>query len=275
MLLYLVRHGQTEQNQRGIVQGRLDTPLSDLGREQAKKLSDWLKLVPFTEIWSSPLKRAEETARIICSQQPKAKLRIDERLETRGAGDAQGKPWDEVKDIFESLNPESEAALSARLHDWLSVLLSTHTPSASGAATPVSPLTPSSNNGPVLERALSSIKGLARPGIPRIGSVQTNTLSWGVVLVVTHQECLTCLLDMLTCPAPSTTNDEMMKKSPIDLHVPEHVKFNSADPDRQVGNTSVAIIRVWWEDDATEGNELVPRGRLEAWGSEEHLQVDE
>nr|XP_019048555.1 hypothetical protein I302_02327 [Kwoniella bestiolae CBS 10118]OCF27485.1 hypothetical protein I302_02327 [Kwoniella bestiolae CBS 10118] len=167
---------------------------------------------------------------------------------------------------------ENSHSLSARLHDWLSVLLDTHTPAASGSATPISPLSPTSSSGPALERALSSIKGLPRPGIARSGSVQTNTTSKGVVLVVTHQECITALLDMLT----SQSTDEMeklKKKAPIDLHVPEHISFEGEEG-KQVGNTGVAILRVWWED-GEEGMGLVPRGRLEAWGSEEHLRDEE
>ena len=41
--LYLLRHGQTEFNVKKLVQGRCDSPLTDLGRQQAAKAAAWLK----------------------------------------------------------------------------------------------------------------------------------------------------------------------------------------------------------------------------------------
>jgi broad specificity phosphatase PhoE len=59
-MLYLVRHGQTEANARGLLLGRADPPLSALGRRQAAALRD---LVPASaRIVSSPLTRTRETA---------------------------------------------------------------------------------------------------------------------------------------------------------------------------------------------------------------------
>ncbi|WRT63481.1 uncharacterized protein IL334_000386 [Kwoniella shivajii] len=267
MLLYLVRHGQTELNEQGIVQGHMNPPLSPRGEEQARKLGEWLKLVPFTEAWSSPLKRAEDTAKIICSFQPKVKLRTDERLITRGAGAAQGKRWEEIEHNLDDFGMESEEDLAKRLHDWLKVLVDTHTPISSTSATPISPLSPLSPSGTNLERALSSIVGLPRPGISRNPSTPAGAgKGSGIVLVVTHQECLSSLAQLLTA---TTDPAEIIGKSPIDIHVPENIDFG-----RQVGNTSVAILRVWWEDDGSNGNGMEARGRLEAWGSEDHLHEE-
>ena len=67
MILALVRHGETDQNKLGIVQGRIDNPLNELGQNQAKELG--LKLrneqVKFDHIIASPLIRAKQTASII------------------------------------------------------------------------------------------------------------------------------------------------------------------------------------------------------------------
>ncbi len=60
MLLYLVRHGQTDDNLRGIIQGHLDTPLNDHGRRESERLAEHLKGVAFTETWTSDLSRARE-----------------------------------------------------------------------------------------------------------------------------------------------------------------------------------------------------------------------
>nr|XP_018266510.1 uncharacterized protein I303_00485 [Kwoniella dejecticola CBS 10117]OBR88668.1 hypothetical protein I303_00485 [Kwoniella dejecticola CBS 10117] len=253
-------------------------------------------MVPLHQVLSSPLKRAHDTARIVCAQQAKAKLHIDERLTATSAGQAEGRPWEEIKDKFDDMGCEPDEEIAERLHSWLSSLLTTHTPQTSGAATPISPLTPTSASAsasagpasPVLERALSSIKGLPRPGILRTPSKETNhTGGKGVVLVVTHQECISALLKLLTKPSISPTahgagvdgaqaeTDTQMQlaKSPIDLHVPEQFDFVHTEDGRQIGNTAVAIVRVWWEDSGRpDGEGLEVRGRLEAWGSEEHLQ---
>ena len=67
MYLYLVRHGQTNDNFKSIVQGRIDNPLNDIGRSQAKETGLKLKKlnIKFDAIYSSPLIRAKESAEII------------------------------------------------------------------------------------------------------------------------------------------------------------------------------------------------------------------
>lgn len=65
--LYLMRHGQTEFNVRKLVQGRCNSPLTALGREQAVAAAAWLKShgVHPDRVIASPLGRATETARIV------------------------------------------------------------------------------------------------------------------------------------------------------------------------------------------------------------------
>ena len=67
MHLYLVRHGQTDDNFKSIVQGRIDNPLNDVGRSQARTTGIKLKdlNIKFDHVYSSPLKRAKESASII------------------------------------------------------------------------------------------------------------------------------------------------------------------------------------------------------------------
>lgn len=60
MKLYLIRHGETIWNEKGLWQGITDVPLNEKGREQAKKLANSLERVD--AIYSSPLKRSLETA---------------------------------------------------------------------------------------------------------------------------------------------------------------------------------------------------------------------
>jgi broad specificity phosphatase PhoE len=62
--IYLARHGQDEDNAAGILNGQRDTPLTQLGVEQAEVLAQKIKDLNLTieKIYSSPLKRAYKTA---------------------------------------------------------------------------------------------------------------------------------------------------------------------------------------------------------------------
>ena len=70
MSITFVRHGQTEWNRLGLVQGVSDIPLNDTGREQAREAGKFLAEDPveWTLITSSPLSRARETAEIIAER---------------------------------------------------------------------------------------------------------------------------------------------------------------------------------------------------------------
>jgi broad specificity phosphatase PhoE len=62
--LFLVRHGETDWNADGRLQGQTDRPLSDFGRRQAKQLAEELADEGLEAIYSSDLARARETAEI-------------------------------------------------------------------------------------------------------------------------------------------------------------------------------------------------------------------
>ncbi len=63
--IFLVRHGQDTDNAAGILNGRRDTELTEFGREQARRVAEKLRGNDVRIIYTSPLKRAYETARII------------------------------------------------------------------------------------------------------------------------------------------------------------------------------------------------------------------
>ncbi|MGN1180066.1 MAG: histidine phosphatase family protein [Suilimivivens sp.] len=65
MKIYLIRHGETDYNKNKRIQGQCDIELNDYGRELARITADGLKDVPFDIVFTSPLKRARETAEII------------------------------------------------------------------------------------------------------------------------------------------------------------------------------------------------------------------
>jgi len=95
--LILVRHGQDEDNANNILNGHRDKPLTILGRKQAKLVAKKLQDDNINIIYSSPLKRARETAEIITKQlKSSLKVRIHPNLIERNFGVLTGKP---VKNI--------------------------------------------------------------------------------------------------------------------------------------------------------------------------------
>lgn len=76
-MIYIIRHGQTELNSRQALQGRSDHPLNEAGIRQAQQAAKMLQGISFAAVYSSPLSRAVQTAKIIA---PQLEPVIDERL---------------------------------------------------------------------------------------------------------------------------------------------------------------------------------------------------
>lgn len=133
--LYLLRHGQTEFNVKKLVQGRCDSPLTDLGRQQAGMAAAWLKahnVVP-DKVASSPLGRAMDTAqRVACELLgPDAAVEPCEGIIERCYGTFEEGPHDalptDVWDPGEDLVPfggEGSKALQERMVATLTNLMS-------------------------------------------------------------------------------------------------------------------------------------------------------
>lgn len=85
-----IRHGSTEWNQLGKLQGQLDTDLTNEGREQARLLGLRLAGESWDGIISSDLKRASETAQIISMQTRIPLIATDVRLRERKYGLVEG-----------------------------------------------------------------------------------------------------------------------------------------------------------------------------------------
>ena len=99
MEIMLLRHGESEGNAQGRMQGRRDYPLSALGREQAARAGAFIASsgLDFAAVYSSPLKRAHETAQIVtaCGVRPEPVL--DEDLPEIGAGQIEGLNETEIR----------------------------------------------------------------------------------------------------------------------------------------------------------------------------------
>ena len=66
--IVLARHGETDWNRDGRFQGQADPPLNEHGREQARQLGDQLAGQRFAALYTSPLRRAHETAEIVAGR---------------------------------------------------------------------------------------------------------------------------------------------------------------------------------------------------------------
>ena len=88
--LYLVRHGETEWNVEGRVQGRTDNPLNDNGRRQAELLADYLSSQPLDVVASSTLQKAAVMADAVASRHPAAKRRRLDAFSEMCFGDFEG-----------------------------------------------------------------------------------------------------------------------------------------------------------------------------------------
>jgi 2,3-bisphosphoglycerate-dependent phosphoglycerate mutase len=96
--IYLVRHGESEANVRRIFSnGKVDLPLTDLGRRQAALATSWLTERGVSHVFTSPLLRARETAQII-AQRLEVDVTILEGLDEVRVGELDGsddqRNWD-------------------------------------------------------------------------------------------------------------------------------------------------------------------------------------
>lgn len=63
--IYLARHGETEHNINEVIQGHIDSPLTQLGQQQAKELAEHFKGMHFDAMFSSDIMRAHNTAKAV------------------------------------------------------------------------------------------------------------------------------------------------------------------------------------------------------------------
>lgn len=104
---YFVRHGMTEWNQKQLCQGLKDIELNEAGRCEAHQLSEFLASFPFSSIYTSPLKRALETAQIIHAKLPNSQLQVVDDLKERNWGKLEGISSAEMYRIEEMEENES------------------------------------------------------------------------------------------------------------------------------------------------------------------------
>jgi probable phosphoglycerate mutase len=99
MKIFLIRHGQTDYGKKQLTTGQVNVPLNDNGKEEARATAQFLKDKNITQIFSSSLSRASETAHIIASELNLSVVEYDELME-HTSGKLDGVPMTE---FFETL----------------------------------------------------------------------------------------------------------------------------------------------------------------------------
>lgn len=89
MRLYIIRHGETQWNVEGRLQGQTDTELNENGIRLAKITAEGMKEIPFDLGISSPLSRARKTAEIVLEGR-NVPIQTDERLKELSFGSWEG-----------------------------------------------------------------------------------------------------------------------------------------------------------------------------------------
>jgi len=87
MNLYLLRHGETSWNREQRLQGITDVSLNDFGVRQSRRLVRWFQKTKIAAVVTSPLRRARQTADLLCQSAPRPVL-VDDRLREIDHG-----PW--------------------------------------------------------------------------------------------------------------------------------------------------------------------------------------
>ena len=100
--LYIVRHGETEWNVKGLLQGHGDSPLTAKGLKQAHDLKNKLKHIHFDEVFSSDLTRAKHTAEIITLKK-KLTIKATQMLRETAFGKFEGKPYHKINTASKKL----------------------------------------------------------------------------------------------------------------------------------------------------------------------------
>lgn len=131
MKLYMIRHGQSQTNLEHRFTGQADAPLTDQGKEDARRAGKLLKNVRFDRVYSSDLSRAVETAQIALDQEPIRLEMIRElsvgSLAWRKVADCEAEYGEELWKNRNAYNykpygGETEAELQKRARDFLTML---------------------------------------------------------------------------------------------------------------------------------------------------------
>ena len=139
MIIFL-RHGQAENNTKRILAGRTEgVPLTKIGIEQAEQIGKYLKPIDISAIYSSPIERADNTAKIV-AESNSIDHKLDERLTELDMGKFTRMPYDEIfakhgnvflkfysnDPIISEYNVETFPHVQKRVMDMLDYIIKKH-----------------------------------------------------------------------------------------------------------------------------------------------------
>lgn len=129
--LTFIRHGETDWNIRGIVQGASNVPLNLNGMQQAYQKAPFFKQHSYTAAYSSPLVRARQTLDIILSENKLSlPIQIDDRIVERRFGNIEGKHVNFIKSLVSHgnlpYNYEHNELLEQRLKHFMNDMTFKH-----------------------------------------------------------------------------------------------------------------------------------------------------
>ncbi|KIR01614.1 hypothetical protein P261_00428 [Lachnospiraceae bacterium TWA4] len=141
MKIYVIRHGETSANAKGLFQGWSDIPLNDYGKQLAITTGKQMKNIHFDKVYSSPLSRSYQTAKLLLEHngQKNLDITIDERIKEIHIGDWEMKkfrsdsteiPFEEAQKFFTDPihfkgfpNGETLEDVCTRTQDFLNELI--------------------------------------------------------------------------------------------------------------------------------------------------------
>ncbi len=119
MYIYLIRHGETDWNDKLLFQGHTDTLLNQRGKKQAQYIADELKEINFDIMYSSDLKRAYKTAQIIKKiTKHKGKIIRTKNLRERNYGSFEGKSYELFRHNKKDFDGEKDPEFFKRINDF-------------------------------------------------------------------------------------------------------------------------------------------------------------
>ncbi len=178
MIAAFIRHGQTDWNRDGLLQGSSDIPLNDTGRAQARDALMTLRSRPWDVVVSSPLVRARETAQIIADGLSIELGRACPGLVERDYGELEGTPSSEAIERWPDRDypgAESLDAVATRGAEALALVADAHP----GAAVLIV------CHGTIIRYTLARLAGRPVPGIDNgsVSMVRRSAIGWDVVTV--------------------------------------------------------------------------------------------
>jgi broad specificity phosphatase PhoE len=170
MNLFLVRHGETKENEAGILMGHHHGILTDKGKQQARETAELLKGHKLSHIYSSDLARCVDTAEFIKEFHPDTPLTFTKELRERNLGALQGQPatsvdWDGLPgegDDKKPENGESIAELKVRALAFIETLYKQHSTES---------ILLVSHNG-WIKQVISHYTGVHSKDIEKVGNAQ-------------------------------------------------------------------------------------------------------